>query len=391
MCIRRLFIIVLGAFSLGFVVSPAFAYSVNQCDQIAENDISVAADYIDRRTQRIADEFTHISKDNRDEFVQKWPRINIVCQDEGLQGKSRECLTAESLGGLAHGGLGNRVNICYYNRVDRGETLCGLVGTIIHEAGHANGFPIFENHNNPTTYVRDNDPVYVMGTRAEAFCKTDTTFITDAPLIGRSDLSLGAACRVDDQCRTGRCLGGTCQCDQDGDCPTGQSCFKPAVGRNFCSRTDLAIGAACTREAECRSDHCEGGRCVCRRDGDCPLGQVCRTPITGQNFCEAGTDGTLALGAVCQNNNQCKSGQCEGDRCVCRSDNDCPTGQSCYTPIGATNFCQSTTLGLGAACNRDSQCRSDKCQGGACRCNKDSDCSGDQKCKKPLFGHNHCE
>jgi hypothetical protein len=92
MCLRRLFIIVLGAFSLGFVASLALAYTVNQCDQIAENDISVAADYIDRRTQQIADEFTHISKDNRDEFVRKWPRINIVCQDEGPKGKSRECL-----------------------------------------------------------------------------------------------------------------------------------------------------------------------------------------------------------------------------------------------------------------------------------------------------------
>ena len=391
MFVRRLLPMALVIFPLCLAVSPALAYSVNKCDQIAENDISVAADYIDRRTQRIADEFTHISQNNRDEFVRKWARINIVCQDEGPQGRSRQCLNEQSLNGLAHGGVGNRVNICYYNQVDRGETLCGLVGVIIHEAGHASGFPIFENHNNPTSFVRDNDPVYVMETRAVAFCTADTTFITDAPLIGRSNLSFGAACRVDDQCRTGRCLGGTCQCDQDGDCPTGQSCFKPALGANSCLRTDLALGAACTREAECRSDHCEGGRCVCRRDGDCPTGQVCRTPITGPNRCEAGTDGTLGLNAICQNDNQCKSGQCEGDRCVCRSDSDCATGQSCFTPITGPNFCQSTTLGLNAACNRDSQCRSDKCQGGACRCNKDSDCSGNQECKKPLIGNNHCE
>jgi hypothetical protein len=51
MCLRRLFIIGLGAFSLGFAVSPALGYSVNKCDSIAENDISVAADYIDRRAQ----------------------------------------------------------------------------------------------------------------------------------------------------------------------------------------------------------------------------------------------------------------------------------------------------------------------------------------------------
>jgi hypothetical protein len=118
---------------------------------------------------------------------------------------------------------------------------------------------------------------------------------------------------------------------------------------------------------------------------------VCRTPITGANTCEPGTDGTLAIGAVCQRDAQCKSTQCEGDRCVCRSDSDCPTGQSCFTPVTGANFCQSTTLAMGATCNRDSQCRTNRCQSGSCRCAKDSDCSGDQKCKRPLIGVNHCE
>jgi Cys-rich repeat protein len=391
MFFRGLFVIVFGAFAMGFGAAPALAYTVNQCDPIAKNDISLAADYVNRRTQRIADELTHISKDNREEFVRKWPRINIVCQDEGTKGKSRKCLNEQSTEGFAHGGPGNRVNVCYYNSVDNGGTLCSLVGIIVHEFGHSIGIASFENHNNPDQYVRDNDPVYVMGNRAKALCKTDTAFITNAPLIGRSNLTLGQACRADDQCKTGRCLGGTCQCDQDGDCPAGGRCFKPAVGANYCSLTNRAIGDACTRSDQCRSDHCEGGQCVCRRDGDCPQGQVCRTPITGQNRCEAGDDGARALNAACQNNGQCKSGRCEGDRCVCRSDSDCPAGQSCFTPITGANFCQSTTLGLNAACNRDSQCRSDKCQGGACRCNKDSDCSGDRKCKKPLVGNNHCE
>lgn len=62
MLLRGLFIVI-GAFFLGLAASPASAYSVHKCDEIAENDISVAADYIDRRLQGIADEFTHISKD----------------------------------------------------------------------------------------------------------------------------------------------------------------------------------------------------------------------------------------------------------------------------------------------------------------------------------------
>lgn len=374
-----------------FASSPALAYSVNQCDQVAKNDVSVAADYITRRIQRIADEFTHISKANRDELVRKWPRINIVCQDEGVHGNSRECLNDSGVKGLAHGGPGSKINVCYYNLFDENAQLCRLVGVILHEFGHANGFAIFENHNEPTAAVKKSDPVYVMGDRAQAFCETDTAFITNAPLIGRSNLDFGEACRSDDQCRSGRCLGGTCQCDQDRDCPTGQRCFKPVVGANSCAPTDRPLGASCNRDAECRSDHCEGGECVCRHDGDCPNGQVCRTPITGRNRCEAGSDGNLTIGNACERNDQCKSGRCEGGRCVCSSDNDCATGQSCFTPITGPNFCESTTLALGASCNRDSQCRSDKCQGGACRCNKDSDCSGEEKCKKPLIGQNHCE
>jgi hypothetical protein len=227
--------------------SPASAYDVKQCDEIAENEIRVAADYITKRLQKIADQFTHISQDDRDEFVKKWPRITIVCRDEGQQGKSAKCLAKPGRGGMAHGGAGSRINVCYYNLLDQSDTLCGLVRVIVHESGHAHGFPNFENHDNPTADVFANDPVYVMGFKAEAFCQTDTKYITDVPLIGRSSLAFGAACRVDDQCLSGRCLGGSCQCDQDGDCPTGERCFKPAVG------------ASCTRDEQCLSSHCEGG------------------------------------------------------------------------------------------------------------------------------------
>jgi hypothetical protein len=383
--------LVLATFSLCFFVIPSFAQSVFKCDTPANGNTRVAMNYISEHVQQLADQFTHLSKANRDEFVRKWRKTTIVCQDEGTKGKSRECLNDAGRGGFSHGGLGNQINLCYYNLVDMGETMCGLVMVLVHESGHTSGFPIFADHNNPSANTQVNDPVYKMGNLAKTFCAADTKSIMNLPLAGVSNLALGATCNVDDQCASGRCIGGTCQCDQDGDCPTGQSCFKPVVGANFCSKTDLAIGAVCNRDAECRSDHCEGGHCVCRRDGDCPASQICRTPVTGANRCEAGTDGTLAIGAVCQQDNQCKSGQCEGDHCVCRSDTDCPTGQSCFTPITGANFCQSTTLGLGAACNRDSQCRSDKCQGGACRCNKDSDCSGSQQCRKPLIGNNHCE
>ena len=392
MLLRGLFIVI-GAFFLGLAASPASAYSVHKCDEIAENDISVAADYIDRRLQRIADEFTHISKDNRDEFVRKWPRVNINCQDEGQHGKSRRCLIEVDTGGFSHGGPGNQINVCYYNSVDANLTLCGIVNTLVHESGHADGFPRFENHSRPTAKVRTEDPIYVMGDRAEALCKTDTGFITDGPLIGRSDLRLGAACRADDQCQAGRCLGGTCQCDQDVDCPSPQKCFKPAVGRNYCSNASLALNAACTRDDQCRSNQCENKTCVCRHDTDCATGQTCRTPITGANRCEAATApiGTTTVGGACTNDQNCLSNKCDHNSCVCNSDADCAAGTECYRPIGAANLCRTVSLGLGASCQRDSQCRSGQCEGDECVCRHDDDCGSGFKCKTPITGKNRCE
>ena len=45
--------IVVGAMWLGIAAPSAFAYSVRQCDPIAEGDVSLAADYITRRVQRL--------------------------------------------------------------------------------------------------------------------------------------------------------------------------------------------------------------------------------------------------------------------------------------------------------------------------------------------------
>jgi hypothetical protein len=209
-----------------------------------------------------------------------------------------------------------------------------------------------------------------MGFRARDFCRTDTAFITDVRLIGRSDLALGASCRVDAQCRGGRCLSGTCQCDQDADCPSAQKCFKPIAGRNYCSVASKALSAACTRNDECLSNRCENQTCVCGHDSDCPSGQTCRTPITGSNRCEtpATPVGGAPVGAACTRDGACLSNKCDHNLCVCNSDADCAAGTQCYRPIGAPNECRAVGLNLGAACQRDSQCVSGKCESDECVC-----------------------
>jgi Cys-rich repeat protein len=330
----------------------------------------------------IVDRYTFLTERQRQEIVRKWARLDLRCSESRGQ--------CDRFVGHAHGGPGNQVNLCYYSFVSS-RSLCDLVGTIMHEQGHAHGFRMVPGHNQPTAYHHDHDPIYRMGDLAEGACEADATF-TDAALSGTGGRAIGAACTSDQQCDSSRCAGGSCVCTEDSDCPGGQSCFKPVAGRNFCSSTSLALGAACTRDDQCRSNQCEGDVCVCRHDTDCPSGQVCRTPITGANRCEAESgNGELALGAACTRDAACRSNKCESGRCVCNSDGDCPAGQECYRPITAPNACRLVALALGASCQRDSQCRSEKCERDRCVCRTNDDCAAGQRCRTPITGANFCE
>ncbi len=357
------------------------AFEVTNCPPKPGSDIRTAAEFINRNMSEIVDQYTFLSEKQRQEIIRKWVGLNLHCSDS-----RGECVTA---GGYAHGGPGNRVNICYYS-FGSGATLCELVNVIMHEQGHAHGFRKVPGHNDPTQYVFENDVMYRMGFIARDFCVSSN--FNNAPLQGGGDRSLGAKCSEDLQCRSSRCSGDVCVCDEDSDCPQGQSCFEPVGAPNFCRSTSLALGASCTRDDECRSNQCEGNVCVCRHDSDCPSGQVCRTPITGSNRCEKGEDiGSRPVNALCERDSDCLSNKCEFNKCVCNSDSDCPAGQECYRPIGTGNVCRVVGLALGAGCQKDSQCRSNKCEKDKCVCRSDDDCPSGKKCKTPITGQNRCE
>src|SRR5262245_1931163 len=280
-------------------VGTAHAYEIDNCDPTARADIKLAADFLEANMSTLVDRYTFLSEKQRQEIIRKWARLHIRCSDN-----VNECTSAF---GYSHGGPGNGIRICYYTMVQSKVSLCDLTNTIMHEQGHAHGFREVPGHNNPTQYIFDNDPMYRMGAIAQNFCESRASSgaFTDAALQGRIR-ALGAACTADEQCASHSCSHGTCQCNQNADCPGGQSCLKPVSGRNFCSSTSLPIGASCTRDDQCRSDHCERGSCVCRHDGDCASGQVCRTPITGPNFCQAQSNsGSRPVGSPCQHNAEC--------------------------------------------------------------------------------------
>lgn len=193
--------------------------------------ISEAYRFVAGNKSKIFNPMSYLTSKQRDEMKEKWGRVTVECIDD-----KRTCVNKSGKGGHAHSGIGNRVNVCYYNHIGAGLSQCDLVNTLVHEEGHANGMPKMSGHDNPTPSIRANDLVYRMGNDAQSFCESeaDAGRFVDATLRGREALGLSASCSQDDQCRSGKCERGECVCKDDNDCPGSQKCKKPLGGINQC-------------------------------------------------------------------------------------------------------------------------------------------------------------
>lgn len=150
---------------------------------------------------------------------------------------------------------------------------------------------------------------------------------------------------------------------------------------------DIAMYESCTCNNECETRRCQDDICVCRIDAHCPDGSKCINHISSPNQCAPlGLD----IGDLCVQNGQCLSNRCQGGRCVCRVDGECPFGQKCYKPFFSPNYCSPTTLPLDHPCNKNSQCDSGLCEKGKCVCKYDHHCAGSKTCDNKLFGANEC-
>ena len=378
----------LSLLSLGFACAPAAAYEFKDCSSTARDNLRPAANFIRDNMAAMVDGFTFLTEKQRQEISRKWPKIKIDCTDT-----SSGC-EKHSWAGHAHGGPGNQINMCPANMLEWGYNTCRAVGTMMHEMGHAHGFRNTPGHNDEpvSDYVRDNDVMYRMGSSAASFCLTIlTSTTTNLAFTGTPRAVLGAACNSNADCQSGNCGAGTCNCNNDGDCPTDEKCFKPAAARNFCSTVNRPRGDACTRNEQCASGKCQGDNCVCDNNNHCPDGQTCFRPVTSPNFCSTTN---RPVGDACTRNDQCRSGKCESDRCVCDSDGDCPEqDQTCFRPVTGANFCSSTNRALGSSCTRGDQCSSGKCEDGDCVCARNSDCPdpNNQVCRDSIFKKNFCE
>lgn len=171
---------------------------------------------------------------------------------------------------------------------------------------------------------------------------------------------LGTPCRVDSECASKLCGtsamltptvtqgdGPLCTkpCCTSNDCDPGLVCFGAGTGGNYCvpqAKLGRAVpgtkppGVSCSSNAECRSGRCEGSRCLdtCCSNANCAAPTTCRVVavdagVVHDTWSCAMPPGPLDAGQACTNAEQCSSYACVPVA---------PSG-SCRTPCCGKNSC----------------------------------------------------
>lgn len=347
-------------FSLLAAPGPARAFEIKNCGPQATDGVRMAAGFITRHMSTIVDSYTFLSAKQRQEIVVKWPNLKLECEDQVP-------ICRGGAFGYAHGGPGNRINICYRNMVDAGERVCDLVRTIMHESGHAHGFRSTHGHNEANSFVRQNDSMYRMGDTARDHCLAIRP--TNDLLPGTVRTALGGTCDKNKECQSSFCEKGVCACNDDSDCPSATLpvCHKRASKANFCGREDKAVGERCSVNDQCRSDRCQNDVCVCTENRHCTSADrpICHKQTFKPNFCGSSRK---KVGQTCQKDDQCASDACQYGRCACKSNADCPDEgiRTCHKRTLRWNFCGATDKPIGTSCSVDAQCASNKCKSDRC-------------------------
>jgi hypothetical protein len=225
-------------FSLLLVPLRAPALDVDKCTIAAANEIKLAYSEMTPHLDTVISKLTFVDAKDREELKRKWSKLKIDCEDDRKKcSRAGVDDTGQWLGGYAHGGLGNTVNVCYYNLAEAGNTLCDLAGIIWHEKAHADGVKMDrKEHNDPATFPAAlKDDVYRTGFAARDVCIADALpGSANRALKGATARGLGKACQKDSQCASDKCEKDTCVCRDDGDCFGNQKCKTPVTGKNYC-------------------------------------------------------------------------------------------------------------------------------------------------------------
>ncbi len=205
---------------------------------------------------------------------------------------------------------------------------------------------------------------------------------------------LGAPCDSSLECKSQLCLnagaGYLCHqpCGSSNDCAAGEYCASiPGASYGGCIASGgddgptKQNGEPCSDSGECIGGICAGSgsgyACTeaCTSGAQCPEGYDCFALSNGGGACfEVENKG---VGAPCDYNSDCASGQCVaiGDgpwvcNDACGSDADCPCGMGCVDLVGGESMCdfgaKVACVPLDEPCGGDSECISGTCHGGEC-------------------------
>ncbi|MCC6621769.1 MAG: hypothetical protein IT385_10975 [Deltaproteobacteria bacterium] len=293
---------------------------------------------------------------------------------------------------------------------------------------------------------------------------TDTTAATDTSIVeDTSACPTGAGCNdgdpctINDRCEDGRCVGGRATCDdglpcttdvctggvcsvsvQSGSCAIDGACYSaeqpnPADACARCEPSaaddawsdipDCGLGLPCDYHTDCYPERVcatwsKTGVAVCSDPcagaADCPSGQICsKLPGSAQvGFCEQPVPATLADGAACTDDAQCRSGLCGGTCApLCLDEAHCAiAGHTCHAAgdLAAgllVSMCSPDpqgAIGLGQVCSPDGGANFDGslCASGHCDltmfetstslpcapiCKSELDCAPAQECNLVLY------
>ena len=213
-------------------------------------------------------------------------------------------------------------------------------------------------------------------------------------------------------CMSNSCSNSICKCNSSVNCKDGNKvcsdnglCVectesKPCDGSKYCDSNNTCKakkdnGKTCSKDYECKSDHCNGATCV-----ECTQSKPCSD---SNKYCDVNSTCQTKKpnGQECADNKECSSGICNGGKCA-----ECNTDNQCKDKYGTTKPYCSIELGLCVQkkigddpCNNKSECSSNKCISGVCGCSNQSDCvrtdymCHDSRCilRRSLLGGELCK
>jgi len=331
------------ALLLIFTAAPVTAdnFRIRDCPSNALVDLNWAVKFIDQHLDSILTVQSILNTRYQARIKDRWPKTTIDCAND----RRGSCRTA-----LAFTGTANIVHFCWQNNLNAAtpRNRCNVVATLLHEKAHEAHAPDADAHNDRNLEA-ENDPVYQFGFHVYRYCERVASGATAgsfnsfglARLGANNALPLGDYCGRNAQCRSDQCRRGKCVCNDNGDCPSGYRC--KTAGLNECIKIDGRIGEVCNRNSDCRTGQCDRDICVCDTD------QHCRDFFPGSNWrCRKGGQNecvrtNLSNGARCHVDGDCASGKCRG--------------------VGGGRTCRPTGLPNGARCDRNGDCASGQCRG----------------------------